>query len=140
MNHVTSQIRLDLRSDVPIYMQIIDQVRQMIARQELVPGDQLPTVRELATELKVNWNTVARAYRILDEARLISTQRGRGTYVWETLSEEANRKIRQEGIQSLAQRFISEAAAQGYSPEETEETIERVLQNWKDGTPPARTE
>jgi GntR family transcriptional regulator len=140
LNHVTSRIRLDMRSEVPIYIQIVDQVRQMIARDELVPGDQLPTVRELATELKVNWNTVARAYRILDEARLISTQRGRGTYVWEKLSDEANLKIRQEGIIGLAQRYLCEAAEQGYSPEEAEETFARLLKEWKDGKPPTRTE
>ena len=57
---------------------------------------ELPTVRQLATELRVNFNTVARAYRHLDEAGLISTQHGRGTYVWELPSEEASHQLRRQ--------------------------------------------
>lgn len=67
------QIKLDFRSEVPIYSQIAEQIQQLVAKGELHLGDQLPTVRELATELRVNFNTVARAYRLLDDARLIST-------------------------------------------------------------------
>ena len=66
-------IRLDFRSQVPIYTQIVEQIRLRVASGQLRPGDQLPTVRQLATELRVNFNTVARAYRQLDEAGLIST-------------------------------------------------------------------
>ena len=62
------QFQLDFRSGVPIYTQIVEQVRQKVASGELRQGDQLPTVRQLATELRVNFNTVARAYRLLDEA------------------------------------------------------------------------
>ena len=69
-------IQLDFRSGVPIYIQIMDQIRQMVANGDLRTGDQLPTVRQLAIDLQVNWNTVARAYRLLDEAGLISTQQG----------------------------------------------------------------
>jgi GntR family transcriptional regulator len=64
-------IQIDFRSGQPIYLQIVEQIRQMVARGELQPGDQLPTVRQLATDLRVNFNTVARAYRLLDEAGLI---------------------------------------------------------------------
>ncbi len=87
-------ISLDFRSGQPIYVQIIEQIRQMVAAGELKPGDQLPTVRQLATDLRVNFNTVARAYRLLDEAGLISTQQGRGTYIWEIPSKEATELIR----------------------------------------------
>ena len=73
------QILIDFRSSQPITTQIVEQIRQMITTGVLQPGDQLPTVRQLATDLRVNFNTVARAYRILDEAALISTQQGRGT-------------------------------------------------------------
>ena len=81
-------ITIDFRSGHPIYLQIVEQARKQIADGELQPGDQLPTVRQLATDLRVNFNTVARAYRLLDNAGLISTQHGRGTYVWEKPSEE----------------------------------------------------
>jgi GntR family transcriptional regulator len=61
------QIKIDLISKVPIYVQIIDQIKHMIATGVLRPDDQLPTVRQLATDLRVNFNTIARAYRMLDE-------------------------------------------------------------------------
>ena len=75
------KIKLEFRSKIPIYIQIIDQVKHLIASGVLVPDDQLPTVRELADDLGVNFTTVARAYRLLDEEGLISTQHGRGTYI-----------------------------------------------------------
>ena len=100
------QISLDFRSGQPIYVQIMDQIRQMLASGILKPGDQLPTVRQLATDLRVNFNTVARAYRLLDEAGLISTQQGRGTYIWEEPSEEGNGKFRRQGLESLIKRFL----------------------------------
>ncbi len=67
MKDVFQNVKLDFRSSVPIYMQIVEQVQQKVAVGELKKYDQLPTVRQLATELRVNFNTVARAYRILDE-------------------------------------------------------------------------
>ena len=81
---------------MPIYAQIVEQVRDWIAKGQLNPGDQLPTVRQLALELRVNLNTVARAYRILDEAGIISTQRGRGTYIWEKPTEETMRRLKEK--------------------------------------------
>src|SRR5512139_3159635 len=94
-------IQLDFRSGQPIYLQIVEQIRQMVVSGELQPGDQLPTVRQLATDLRVNFNTVARAYRILDEAGLISTQHGRGTYVWESPSAESLQQLRWQGLEGL---------------------------------------
>jgi len=76
-------LQIDFRSGLPIYSQIVNQVQAQVVSGILKPGDQLPTVRALAEELRVNFNTVARAYRILDEARLISTQQGRGKYITE---------------------------------------------------------
>ena len=61
------QIEIDLTSKIPIYVQLIDQIKHLIALGVLKPDDQLPTVRQLATDLRVNFNTVARAYRLLDE-------------------------------------------------------------------------
>ena len=71
-------IQIDFRSDVAIYTQIVEQLRQMIHTGEIKVGDKLPTVREMAADLRVNFNTVARAYRILDEAGLISDPKRTG--------------------------------------------------------------
>lgn len=130
-------IKIDFRSGQPIYVQITDQIRQLVASGDLKEGDQLPTVRQLATELRVNFNTVARAYRTLDEAGLISTQQGRGTYIWETPGEIALQKLRQRSVQSLTRRYLVEAARLGISPDEVAESIEHNLQIWRSqGNPP----
>ena len=133
------QITLDFRSGQPIYIQIMDQIRRMVANGELKRGDQLPTVRQLAAELRVNWNTVARAYRLLDEAGLISTQRGRGTYIWETPSEEIIHRLRKQGLEGLTHHFLAEAARQGFSPHEVATIFEQQLVEWKKGPPPGET-
>ncbi len=125
------KIHIDFRSSQPIYLQIVEQVQGMIARGELRQGDQLPTVRQLATELRVNFNTVARAYRILDEAGLISTQHGRGTYVWEAPSEETLHRLRQQSLEALTQHYLSEAFKLGYSPEEVLAAIEQQMEQWR---------
>ena len=83
---LSEHIRLDFRSQEPIYLQIVRQVEKLVREGSLEPGDQLPTVRQMAIDLRINFSTVARAYKILDEQKLISTQRGRGTYI----SEEGN--------------------------------------------------
>ncbi|NTU76178.1 MAG: GntR family transcriptional regulator, partial [Anaerolineaceae bacterium] len=115
MNSLAGKITLDLRSSEPIYLQIARQVHNLVSAGSLRQGDQLPTVRELATELRINFNTVARAYRLLDEEKLISTQRGRGTYIWEKPSEEMTRMLRQQALEELTRRFLSEAARLGCS-------------------------
>jgi GntR family transcriptional regulator len=137
LNNLTKRIQLDFRSEVPLYMQIMEQVEQMIIRQELKVGDQLPTVRELATDLKINWNTVARAYRSLDEANVISTQRGRGTYVWEKPSEEVMRKTHQLSLEALTRHFVHDAAKAGFSPDEVNASFQSLLEAWKAGVVPA---
>jgi GntR family transcriptional regulator len=133
------QITLDFRSGQPIYIQIMDQIRRMVEDGELQRGDQLPTVRQLAADLRVNWNTVARAYRLLDEAGLISTQRGRGTYIWETPSEEIIHRLRKQGLEGLTHHFLAGAARQGFSPEEVASIFEQQLIEWKKGLPPKET-
>ncbi|MBV8602073.1 MAG: GntR family transcriptional regulator, partial [Candidatus Eremiobacteraeota bacterium] len=72
---------VDPRSGVPIYLQLIDQVKRGVALGSLAPGEQLPTVKALALELTVNPNTVARAYRDLERDGVIETSPGRGSFV-----------------------------------------------------------
>jgi GntR family transcriptional regulator len=130
------QFQLDFRAGVPIYIQIVEQVRQKVAAGELRQGDQLPTVRQLATELRVNFNTVARAYRLLDEAGLISTQRGRGTYIWEQPSQETLQALQRESLQGLTRQYLSGTARLGCSPEEVQAAIAAGLAAWKNGDQP----
>lgn len=123
-------IQLDFRSNQPIYLQIVEQVQAQIASGQLEPGDQLPTVRQLATDLRVNFNTVARAYRLLDEAGLISTQHGRGTYVWEQ-PPEAERRLHEKSLAELGQDFIRQAIHLGYEPDEIIKTISNEIEEIK---------
>lgn len=125
---------LDFRSGVPSYVQIVEQVQTFLANGELKPGDQLPTVRQLASELSINFNTIARAYRMLDEAGLISTQQGRGTYLLDQPSAEAVQKLKQESLELQAKRFLKSLAKQGFSVEESQQTIQLLFQYWQDGT------
>jgi len=122
-------LQIDFRSGLPIYIQIVNQVQAQIASGILNPGDQLPTVRALAEELRVNFNTVARAYRILDEARVISTQQGRGTYITEIPPPKVTEKLRKEALEALTQRYISEAVRLDFSQEEIIETVQEQLKN-----------
>ncbi len=134
------QIKLDFRSGLPIYVQIMDQIRQMVGSGELEQGDQLPTVRQLATDLRINWNTVARAYKLLDEAGLISTQQGRGTYIWESPPEAATLILRHEALEGLTRRYLAEVIRLGCSPEEVTVALEQQLDLWKAGDPPDETD
>ena len=125
---------LDFRSGVPSYVQIVEQVQAYLANGELKPGDQLPTVRQLASELRVNFNTIARAYRMLDEAGLISTQQGRGTYLLDQPSAEAIQKLKKETLELQSKRFLKSLAKQGFSAEESQQTLQLLFRSWQDGT------
>jgi GntR family transcriptional regulator len=129
-------INLDFRSGLPIYVQIMEQIRKMVASGELQLGDQLPTVRQLATDLRINWNTVARAYKLLDEAGVISTQQGRGTYIWEKPTEEMTNQLRQQALEALTRRFLSEASRLGCDPKDVTELFDRYMNSWKSGRAP----
>jgi GntR family transcriptional regulator len=107
------EITLDFRTHIPIHDQIVEQIRGLIASGELAAGQQLPTVRELAATLQVNFTTVARAYRTLDEAGLISTQHGRGTYVL----AGAAPVHREETLKELARVYIYNARRLGFGEE-----------------------
>lgn len=123
---------LDFHSGLPIYTQIVNQIQSQLVNGILKPGDQLPTVRALASELRVNFNTVARAYRILDEARIISTQQGRGTYITEIPPPEVTEKLRKESLSELTQRYISEAYRLGFSEREVSQMVRDSLKLWKE--------
>lgn len=125
-------LQLDFHSGLPIYTQVVNQIQSQLVNGILKPGDQLPTVRSLASELRVNFNTVARAYRILDEARIISTQQGRGTFITEIPPPEVTEKLRKESLSELTQRYIGEAYRLGFSEREVSQMVRDSLKAWKE--------
>ena len=130
-------VELDFRRHVPIYVQIVERLKHLMATEILKPGDQLPTIRQLADDLRVNFNTVARAYRILDQAGLVSTQQGRGTYVLESLPPNQSTRLREEALKALTQLFLTEAAQLGFEPDEVARDVEDSIESWREaGMPP----
>ncbi|HJS18383.1 MAG TPA: GntR family transcriptional regulator [Anaerolineales bacterium] len=123
-------LQIDFRSGLPIYTQIVNQIQAQVVSGVLEPGDQLPTVRALAEELRVNFNTVARAYRLLDEARIISTQQGRGTYITEIPPPSVTEKLRRESLEALTHRFLSEATHLDFSKIEISQMVKDQLKAW----------
>jgi GntR family transcriptional regulator len=81
--------RLDIKSGVPFYRQIVDQIRYAIASRQLLPGEQLPTIRDLAVQLEINPNTARKAYSELEILGVLDTQQGTGTFVAERKIEIA---------------------------------------------------
>ena len=125
------QLELDFRSGDPIYEQLANHVRHQIATGKLKPGDQLPTVRQVAADLRVNFNTVARAYRKLDEAGMISTQHGRGTYLLMPDSEEALEELRREDLIRMTREFVSETHRLGVDAGTIREIFEQIVEEHK---------
>jgi GntR family transcriptional regulator len=122
---------VDLTAHHPVYLQIMEQVKHAIATGELKPEDQLPTVRQLAADLRVNFNTVARAYRLLDEEGVISTQHGRGTYILSPSAVKDAKRLRKQQLAALAEHFVEEAERLGFSPKEVRALINEQLEIWE---------
>jgi GntR family transcriptional regulator len=119
------QLRLDMRSGVPVYRQIIDQVRAGVAAGTLAAGDQLPTVRQLAVDLTINPNTVLRAYRELELGGMLETHQGTGTFI-------SNRKIvknnaeRERQLTQLVNECSARAGAAGFTLDELRERLSEL--------------
>ena len=130
---------IDFRSGIPIYLQVVERIKERLAAGQLKPGDQLPTVRSLALDLRVNFNTIARAYRIMDESGIISTQQGRGTYILEVPSLEVSESIRLKALEDLTQRYITDAERLGVSPEELNVVLNKRLNQWEEDQQSSQT-
>jgi GntR family transcriptional regulator len=117
---------IDLRSGMPVYRQLIDQVRSGIASGSLTAGDQLPTVRQLAVDLAINPNTVMRAYRELELGGLLETHQGTGTFI-------ANKKLqknsaeRERQLGQMAGEFAARAGASGFTLEDLIDRLRDLL-------------
>ena len=117
---------LDLHTGVPVYRQLIDQVRTGIASGSLTAGDQLPTVRQLAVDLAINPNTVMRAYRELELGGLLETHQGTGTFISDKkLEKKAAERERQLG--QMAGEFAARAGAAGFTLEEVIDRLREFL-------------
>lgn len=115
--------KLDPKSGVPFYRQIIDQIRFGIAAGHLKVGEQLPTVRALAVELKVNLNTVTKAYKELEIKNILETQQGTGTFIG-SQPVKLDPKEQRNKLKSICQEFLSIALSYGF-------TLEDVIQEIK---------
>ena len=125
------RFHLDLHSGVPVYRQVIDQVRGGLASGALVAGDQLPTVRQLAVDLAINPNTVVRAYKELELGGLLETHQGTGTFIGsQKLSLDGAERERQLG--QIVADTVSLAGAAGFT---IDDLIEE-LRAWPNGPAP----
>lgn len=101
-------IHVSTKDGVPIYRQVVQQIERQVAAGRLKPGDQLPPVRRLAEQLLINPNTVARAYRELEAAGILTTRQGSGVFIREDLSPP-NKSQRTKLLTELADRLLAEA-------------------------------
>ncbi len=121
------QFALDMRSGVPVYRQLIDQVRMGMASGSLGSGDQLPTVRQLAVDLAINPNTVLRAYRELELGGTLETQQGTGTFI-STKKIKRDDAERERQLAQLAAEFAARAGAAGFTVKELLDELRGMLE------------
>jgi len=122
------EFKLDLKSGVPFHRQIVDQIRYGIASNRLMPGEQLPTVRELAVHLQVNPNTVRKAYSELEILGILDTQQGTGTFVSDQKvkigEDEKKRMLRQ-----ICDELVARGNQYGFTLREIVTHMQRRLEN-----------
>jgi GntR family transcriptional regulator len=123
-------IQINRKSRVPVYLQIVDQIKHLIAAGRLQPGEQLPTIRQLAVDLGVARNTVAHAYKELNREGVISTWQGRGTLVSEQPDQLQLARMRRERLGSVFSEPFVEVLRLGYSMREIEEAVIEQLTRW----------
>ncbi|HZZ66350.1 MAG TPA: GntR family transcriptional regulator [Candidatus Baltobacteraceae bacterium] len=124
-------LTVDSRSGVPIYLQIIEQVKRSVALGVLAPGEQLPTVKQLAVDLTVNPNTVARAYRELERDEVIETSPGRGSFVRGNGVAQSSANAAANDIAAEAlMRAVREAKSVGLSRSNVNALFEAAISRW----------
>ncbi len=126
---VTMWLRVDPYSTIPMYQQIIDGIKAAIAKGQLLPGDKLLTVRDLAAELAINHNTVAKAYQELERDRVIQLIRGRGTFVAMDAPIQNGAERRAE-IRAMMLKLIVEAHHARMPRDELLRLFQSVLAEW----------
>ena len=119
------EFRLDPKSGIPYYRQMIDQIRYGILSGKLKVGEQLPTVRALAVELKVNLNTVSKAYKELEIQNILETQQGTGTFIG-SVTVEIPEEERRKKLNDICMEFFNIAASYGFSEEDLIEELKKI--------------
>ena len=122
---------IDVRHPTPLYHQLERSIRFAIATGKLQAGDQLPTVRQLAVDLRINANTVAKVYAELERAGVVETRRGVGTFVSAPPQTAARKADRERELREIEDRFLDEAASLGYTPQEVIERLKSRLEKEK---------
>ncbi len=117
--------QVDAKHPTPLYAQLERSIRFAIATGRLQIGEQLPTVRQLAVELRINANTVAKVYAGLERARVVETRRGVGTFVIARPNEAASRRDRDRHLRELTDHFIAETHTRGFSIDDVIEHLQR---------------
>jgi GntR family transcriptional regulator len=123
--------QVDQKSGIPIYVQIMDQIKHLIATGLLQPGQQLPTIRELAVDLTVNLHTVAHAYAELEREGFLTIQRGRGTFITNGVHEHSLGDLREAKLQALVESMFAESLNLGYEPDEVQEALDTHIEQWR---------
>jgi GntR family transcriptional regulator len=119
------QLTIDLRAPKPIYVQIMDEVRRLVAIGDLKPHDHLPSVRQLAADLRLNHNTIVQAYRELEREEFVYTRRGQGTFVAEPSATGAERD---RLLGEVVERALTDAHRHGIAPETLVEALREATQ------------
>lgn len=120
-------IRLDLRSTLPIYEQIMNQYKYLVLRGYLKAGDAIPSVRKLALELKVTPGTVAKAYRELESKRIIETVRGKGTFIAGSADCQPDEGVIQKVKEEMRNQCM-ELIYQGWDKEKILHLVEEIFE------------
>jgi GntR family transcriptional regulator len=124
---MNSLISIDPSDRTPIYAQLEREIRVAIATGRLQSGDQLPTVRQMAVDLRVNANTVAKVYLTLEREGVLVTRRGVGTFIADSVPKSAHAGQRERRLTAHIDRFLTDSAALGYSPREAMKELARRL-------------
>ena len=121
---------VDPRSGVPIYLQIVEQVKRSVALGVLAPGEQLPTVKQLSADLVVNPNTISRAYRELERDLVIETLPGRGSFITANGSVAGAKRAAADVAHQALIQAVREAKSMGLMRDELRGMLERELDRW----------
>ena len=121
------KIILDSHSGVPIYIQLKEKIKLAIATGEYQPEERLPTVRQLAVDLKINPNTVSRIYSAMEQEGILATRQGRGTFVRDNI-DVCEEKVRGENLERIIENFLCEIHQLGYEIEHVQKKILELSQ------------
>lgn len=124
-------IKIDVKSNKPLYEQIIGNIKENVVRGYLNPGDELPSIRRMAMELSVTPGTVAKAYQELERTKIIETIRGKGTYIASDIEMKKVDEDKLEVIEKELTNQLLELIYMGMSKEDVRELIDRLYENLK---------